>query len=71
MPPDIDKVAPTGDGAPDSDNNTRPETMQAEREALKTVLKDTIINIEGLIEEAERVLRRAKAGLASIDKGED
>jgi hypothetical protein len=42
-----------------------------ENEALRELIRETILNVESLVEDAERVLRRAKSCLAKLGHEDD
>jgi len=41
--------------------------LEQENTELKTALKETVVNLESLVERAERVLSRARERLAQLD----
>lgn len=51
----------------DADKNPTISKVTAKNAALRTLLAGMILNIEGLAEDAERVLRRAREGLQELE----
>jgi hypothetical protein len=57
-------------GAPEV-SRERYDQILAENEALRRALKETVLNIQSVVERAELILKRANARIADFDSGED
>ena len=60
-------------GAPETPTAKNPnlDEILAENAALRMALKETILNVGGVVESAERVLKRAEGRLAAIRRDDE
>jgi len=51
--------------------NPKLNNLTEENGELRSALEETILNVRGLVEDAERVLRRAQGRLSSLRRDDD